>query len=181
MFGSWVFDMFGKLFSKLSKQQYGLMLMMALQAISVEPFHQVSAYSEHHQILNVTPFYSIRNYINSPLSSIQWSGSTRKGDSTSTTPPFTSATTGPISSTSESKKSQFEVLSFCNDPGRPYHSSISPVQLTYSENEQVMYTCDDFISLKQYKKCVKGQWQGDMPICGGFVVHCIESTVLINC
>lgn len=103
----------------------------------------------------VTPFYSIRNVANSPF------------QSTARTPPQPTSTTTTTSTTPPTAShSPIEVLSFCNSPGRAPRSQLSPVQLTYLENDQVQYTCDEYISLKQYRKCVRGQWEGDTPICG---------------
>ncbi|KAH9407645.1 hypothetical protein TYRP_012467, partial [Tyrophagus putrescentiae] len=59
-----------------------------------------------------------------------------------------------------------EIISFCNDPGKAYKSQISPVQLMYTDGESVVYTCDEFISLKQRRKCVHGKWEGETPVCG---------------
>lgn len=63
-----------------------------------------------------------------------------------------------------------EIVSFCNDPGKAFKSQISPVQLMYTDGESVVYTCDEFISLKQRRKCVHGKWQGETPVCGEFVL-----------
>ncbi|KAJ6220775.1 hypothetical protein RDWZM_006587 [Blomia tropicalis] len=59
-----------------------------------------------------------------------------------------------------------EVSSYCNDPGQPFKSKYTPVQKIYTDGETVEYTCDEYISLKQYRKCVHGHWEGDTPICG---------------
>ncbi|XP_075680649.1 uncharacterized protein LOC113797336 isoform X2 [Dermatophagoides pteronyssinus] len=83
---------------------------------------------------------------------------------TTTTIPTINETSTPLLSSLISKK--IEVIAYCKDPGRPPKSQISPVQLTYVEDEQVQYTCDEFISLKQYRKCLKGKWYGEMPLCG---------------
>ena len=86
-----------------------------------------------------------------------------------TTSTTTSTTTPPPPSTISTKKpisDDIEITSFCNDPGKPAKSQISPVQLTYTDGDRVVYTCDNFISLKQYKKCIDGKWHGDTPICG---------------
>lgn len=75
------------------------------------------------------------------------------------------------SSSSSLTAKKIEIISYCNDPGRPTKSQISPVQLTYVEDEQVQYTCDEFISLKQYRKCSKGKWLNEMPLCGKAFRH----------
>lgn len=65
---------------------------------------------------------------------------------------------------------KIQVVSFCNGPGRPPKSQLTPNQLIYLGNEQVSYSCDNFISLKQYRKCIKGKWTGDFPLCGTFFI-----------
>ncbi|XP_054165096.1 uncharacterized protein LOC128962718 [Oppia nitens] len=55
---------------------------------------------------------------------------------------------------------------YCGDPGKPSKSELTPTQTIYSEGETVVYKCLDYISLKQYRKCVKGKWMGKHAVCG---------------
>lgn len=43
---------------------------------------------------------------------------------------------------------------------------MSPVQPIYRDGDQVEYACNNFISLKQHRKCWHGKWTGGMPVCG---------------
>ncbi|KPM03130.1 hypothetical protein QR98_0015600 [Sarcoptes scabiei] len=70
----------------------------------------------------------------------------------------------------DSRHRLIEVNAACKDPGRPPQSVLSPLQSDYSENEQVVYTCNQFISLRQFRKCSKGKWEGDVPICGNLIL-----------
>jgi hypothetical protein len=63
------------------------------------------------------------------------------------------------------------VTGFCSDPGRPLRSQLSPHQITYSEEETIVYKCDDYISLKQFRKCVKGKWTGLNAVCGKYRIE----------
>ena len=78
----------------------------------------------------------------------------------------TTTTVAPAKIKTTTSTTTTEIISYCNDPGRPTKSQISPVQVTYTEGETVVYSCDNFVSLKQYRKCVNGRWQGEIPICG---------------
>jgi len=60
------------------------------------------------------------------------------------------------------------VKGFCGHPGIPFRSQFSPIQNSYNEGETVLYTCDDYISLKQYRKCLNGKWTGLNAICGKY-------------
>ncbi|OTF72643.1 hypothetical protein BLA29_002684, partial [Euroglyphus maynei] len=121
-------------------------------------------------------FFNDKNDKSGDKDSIQLPKHKKQEISTTTTIITTTTTTNLVSiNDSESSSSsplsavtarKIDVIAYCNDPGRPPKSQISPVQLTYVENEQVQYTCDEFISLKQYRKCLKGKWHGEMPLCG---------------
>jgi hypothetical protein len=63
------------------------------------------------------------------------------------------------------------VSGFCSDPGRPFRSQLSPDQITYSEEETIVYKCDDYISLKQFRKCVKGKWTTPNAVCGNYRIE----------
>jgi hypothetical protein len=54
----------------------------------------------------------------------------------------------------------------CGDPGRPVGSQVTPIQTIYNENDSIVYKCDDYITIKYTKKCVKGKWIGMDAICG---------------
>ena len=58
------------------------------------------------------------------------------------------------------------VKGLCGDPGMPERSTLSSQQNTYNENETVVYRCDEFISLGQSRKCVRGKWRGKSAVCG---------------
>lgn len=74
--------------------------------------------------------------------------------------------TGDMSMPGEPARPVIEVASFCQDPGLPFKSRLSPIQSYYVDGERVTYTCENFISLKQYRTCKKGEWVGEVPICG---------------
>ena len=58
------------------------------------------------------------------------------------------------------------VTGYCGDPGLPERSKRIPDQNLYNEDEKITYSCEDHISLKQFKQCLKGKWRGEHPICG---------------
>ena len=101
-----------------------------------------------------------------------WRGRSFDDDRITTLTTVTATTTETVTeqstawTTAANGDERIEAISFCNDPGRPFRSQISPIQRTYTEGETVQYTCDEFISLKQFRKCVRGKWEGDVPICG---------------
>ena len=58
------------------------------------------------------------------------------------------------------------VTGYCGDPGLPEGSKRNPEYSLHKEYEIITYTCDDHVSLKQSKQCLKGKWRGEHPICG---------------
>jgi hypothetical protein len=75
-----------------------------------------------------------------------------------------------LKSIKEINCSSISVTGFCGDPGRPLRSQLSPDQITYSEEEPIVYKCDDYISLKQFRKCVKGKWTARNAVCGKYTI-----------
>lgn len=65
-----------------------------------------------------------------------------------------------------SSAAELHVKGLCGDPGKPERSLLSSHQNVYNEDESVDYRCDDFISIVQSRKCVKGKWRGESAVCG---------------